>query len=341
MLAKRTGLTIVVTGFLILTSANSTLVPPLDVPLLVSEADTIALGQITSVTARGATTLDLGRGTIPANSFVAELRVDRFLKGAAPSPTLLVHFAVPESPVGIQRVVVGQYGLFFLSAGQADFRFTNPFHPTLPSMRGEKVPSGGILDQITEILGQVLESPLASDSDRSRTLAAFGSLRTPVAKDTLHHALNNTSGDAKLDIARALVARNDIAGLAPVEHALLHSTGLPENMISNLAGSLAGLKDPTSIPTLRQLLTLQDQRVTRAVAVALRQTRSPGALKPLSTLLTNDDLTARYYAVVGMGEITAQDPWTPAFDEFRDHESKYLSYWREWAALNLPKDHSK
>ena len=122
---------------------------------------------------------------------------------------------------------------------------------------------------------------------------------------------------------------------------MLHPTGLSENMISNLAGSLAGLKDPTSIPTLRQLLALQDQRVRRAVAVALRQTRSPDALKPLSQLLTNDDITVRYYATVGMGEITAQDQWTPAFDEFRDHESKYLSYWREWAESNLPKDHPK
>jgi HEAT repeat protein len=116
---------------------------------------------------------------------------------------------------------------------------------------------------------------------------------------------------------------------------------LSENMISNLAGSLGGLKDPISIPTLSRLLTLRDQRITPAIAMALRQTRSPDALKPLSTLLTNDELTVRYYAVVGMGEITAQDPWTPTFDEFRDHESKYLSYWHEWAASNLPKDHPK
>jgi len=342
MLAKRPALTFIVMAFLATASANSTLVPPLDVPLLVNQADAVVIGQIISVTELGGTTLDLGRGPITATDFVAELRADKVIKSATPSsPTLTLHFAVPESPVGIQRVVVDQFGLFFLSTAHGEFHFTDPFHPALPSMRDARVPPGAILDQVTIILGQVLEASSASDSDRSRSLAAFDSLKTPVANDTLHHALSNTSGDAKLDIARALVARNDIVGLAPVEHALLHPTGLSENMISNLAGSLAGLKDPTSIPTLRQLLALQDQRVRRAVAVALRQTSSPDALKPLSQLLTNDDITVRYYATVGMGEITAQDQWTPAFDEFRDHESKYLSYWREWAESNLPKDHPK
>ncbi len=63
-------------------------------------------------------------------------------------------------------------------------------------------------------------------------------------------------------------------------------------------------------------------------------------MEPLSRLLNNSDEQVRYYAVVGLGEITKQDEWTPAFPEFREHEAKYLSYWRDWAASNFPRvDH--
>ena len=56
----------------------------------------------------------------------------------------------------------------------------------------------------------------------------------------------------------------------------------------------------------------------------------------VSKLLGNSEEQGRYYAVVGMGEITRQDECTAAFDEFHSHKSKYLAYWRDWAASNLP-----
>jgi HEAT repeat protein len=106
-------------------------------------------------------------------------------------------------------------------------------------------------------------------------------------------------------------------------------------MISNLAGSLGGLKDPKSIPTLKRLLGTNNPQITKGVAIALRKSGSADALEPLSHLLNDGDEQVRYYAVVGLGEITNQDEWTPAFDEFRNHEAKYLTYWRDWAASNL------
>jgi hypothetical protein len=60
------------------------------------------------------------------------------------------------------------------------------------------------------------------------------------------------------------------------------------------------------------------------------------ALAPLSQLLEDSDLLTRYYAVAGLGEITGQNDWTPAFDEFQKNQKRYLSYWQTWAELNLP-----
>jgi HEAT repeat protein len=208
-------------------------------------------------------------------------------------------------------------------------------HPSLPAVRNAKLPPGTAQDQVTIALGQVLVAPQVPDADLFWALDALGRLKTDLARDTLRQALKSSSGNIHLDVARTLVARNDVAGLEPVESALLHPAGLSNTMISNLAGSLGGLKDPKSIPTLKRLLGMNNPQITKGVAIALRQSGSADALEPLSHLLNDGDEQVRYYAVVGLGEITNQDEWTPAFDEFRNHEAKYLTYWRDWAASNL------
>jgi HEAT repeat protein len=80
------------------------------------------------------------------------------------------------------------------------------------------------------------------------------------------------------------------------------------------------------VPALERLLKRNDPRVVKGASIALRQSASADALEPLSQLLTNGDEQVRYHAEVGLGEITKQDQWTPAFDEFHDHEAKYLVY---------------
>jgi HEAT repeats len=317
---------------------NSTVVRTLDVASLTNQADLIVVGEAISVVDHGPTTIDFGGGPLAATDFIMDLRADQVIKGAPHGQTLTVDFTVPQTPVGIQGVISGQYGMFFLSTAGSRFRFTDPMYPSLPAFPIVKVSPGSALNQVTSVLGQVLESTSASESDRLRVLDGLGRLKTDVSRATLRHALNSPSRGIQLDTARTLVASNDSAGLALVENALLHPEGLSEQMVSNLAGSLAGLKDPRSIPTLRELLKTHDQQITRSAAIALRQSGSAEALGPLSGLLGNSEERVRYYAVVGMGEITGQDEWTPAFDEFHDHEAKYLAYWRDWAQSNLPSE---
>ncbi len=314
---------------------NSTVIRTLDVASLTSQSDIIVIGKILSVTDRGPTTLDPGSGPIPASAFEAVLQVDHLLKGSPHAQNLFVDFVLPKVPIGIQGVVSGQYGLFFLAALQNELRFTDPMQPSLPAVRNAKLAPGTAQDQVTIALGQVLVAPQVPDADLFWALDALGRLKTDLARDTLRQALKSSSGNVHLDVARTLVARNDVAGLEPVESALLHPAGLSNTMISNLAGSLGGLKDPKSIPTLKRLLGTNNPQITKGVAIALRQSGSADALEPLSHLLNDGDEQVRYYAVVGLGEITNQDEWTPAFDEFRNHEAKYLTYWRDWAASNL------
>ncbi len=337
MLTKKTTLAAILAVIFAITLLNPTVIHTLDLASLTSQADVIVTGQITSVTDHGPTTLDLGGGAIQATQFAALIQTDQVLKGDPQTQTLLVEFAIPEVPIGIQGVVSGQYGLFFLAAIQDHVRFADPMHPALPVVRSAKLPPGAVLDQVSIALGQVLAAPQASDSDRSRALDALGGLNTDTARNTLRKAVNSSSGAIQLDVVRTLVAHNDVIGLEPVAAALLHPTGLSDSMIANLAGSLGGLEDPRAIPSLSKLILSDNTQTRLGAAIALRQSHSTAALVPLSHGLTDSDDHIRYYAVVGLGEITGQDEWTPAFDEFRKHEPKYLAYWLDWAASNLPK----
>lgn len=316
------------------TPIKSTVVRQLDVASLTSQADIITIGQIISVTDRGPTTLDPGAGPIPATAFEAVLQVDQTLKGTSQEQNLFVDFVLPHMPIGIQGVVSGQYGIFFLAAKQNQLRFTDPMHPSLPAVRNVKLPPGTAQDQVTVALGQVLGAQ-APDADLFLALDALGRLETDLARDTLRQALRSTSGNIHLDVARTLVARNDIAGLESVEAALLHPDGLSSNMFLNLAGSLGGLKEPKSVPALKRLIETNNPYIVKGAAIALRQSGSGDAVEPLSRLLNNSDEQVRYYAVVGMGEITRQDEWTPTYPEFREHGAKYLAYWRAWAQSNV------
>ncbi len=341
MFPKKTMLMFLLAIFLASTPIKSTVIRTLDVASLTSQADIIVIGQILSVTDRGPTTLDVGGGPIPATAFEAALQVEQLLKGSPHAQTLFVDFAMPQMAIGVQSVVSGQYGLFFLAALQNQLRFTDPVYPSLPAVRNVKLPPGAVLDQVTVALGQVLTAPQVPDADLFWVLDALGRLKTDLARDALRQALRSSSGNVHLDVARALVARNDVAGLGPVEAALLHPDGLSSNMISNLAGSLGGLHDPQAVPSLSKLSASSNAETRLGAAIGLRQSHSPTALIPLSRLLEDTDTRIRYYAVVGMGEITKQDESTPGFDEFRNREAKYLSYWRNWAASNLPRDTQK
>lgn len=309
---------------------------PLDLASLTEHADVIVIGKITSVVERSSGTLDLPSGPVPATQFQASLLVDRVLKGTYSSQTMNIQFLLPEAPMGIQGARAGQYGIFFLQTDQGNFKFSDLMHPYLPSGSAALLPqTGSPLDLISIALGAVLTSPQSSLSDQIQALHALARSKTLVSANVLAEALKNTTGDLHLRIAAALTGRGDITGLQSVEAALSHPATLSSDMRATLAGSLAGLSDPRAIPALARLFATGDAETRRGAIIGLRQTGSSGALSALSRGLNDSDLQVRYYAVVGLGEITRQDEWTPAFAEFEHNEAHYLSYWRNWAKTNL------
>jgi hypothetical protein len=314
---------------------NATPMRSVDVAELTAGADLIVVGRVAKVVQEERTAVELPGGTVSATRFRASLSAARALKGNLSTQDVSFYFLLPDAPIGFQGVVVGQNGMFFLKASRGRLEFVDPAHPALPVMPNAQLPVGPPLDQVTAMLAQVLVAPQSSDTDRFRVLEALSHLQTDIAREELRQALKNASGELRLNIARALVAHNDIAGLEPIATALLHPKGLSNDVVLNLAGSLGGMKDPKAVPTLAKLVEANNPDINEHAAAALRQSGSLAALKPLSHLFDDPDLKTRYYAVIGFGEITHQDDWAPAFDEFQQHEEHYLSYWRVWAQTNL------
>jgi hypothetical protein len=50
--------------------------------------------------------------------------------------------------------------------------------------------------------------------------------------------------------------------------------------------------------------------------------------------LRDSDFETRYYAVVGLAEITRQKDWRPLMDQFKANQGRYLTYWTNWARAN-------
>lgn len=330
------GLTIVVFCGHTAIPTYATIVHPLDVAALVEASDVVAVGRVISVEEEGIATVDTLTGTARAKRFLATLDADQILKGEPESQLVYFRFVVTEVPSGYRIVSKGQYGIFLLQKTQSpELRESDPFYPFLPAVSGGHLPNGSPLDRVVTMLGEVVTARGSTDSEISAALNGLVTIPARSATEALRHGLEISSGDLQLRIASKLLARNDISGLDIVEKALLHPVEMRGYRFLELAGSLAGLKDPRSVPTLKRLLETSNPNIIKSCAIALRQTGSVDALEPLSHLLNNTDELVRYYATVGMGEITKQDEWTPSFDEFHSREGYYISYWHQWASENL------
>ncbi len=310
-------------------SLNAIPVQNIDLAALVKTSDLVFAGRVASISASGLEK----EGTKPAGDgqVAALILIDRAIKGAPPSGSVLAIFGPADSANEWPEVNSGVYGMFFLKHVNDHYEFTDRFYPFLPAVEGRQVGEATPLNQVVFELEEVVVSQSTADSDKATALDAIARLHTEVASSALRHLLEQTSGELRLDIARMLVARNDIAGFSVVEDALLRPQGLPAQMVLKLAGSLRGIKDPRAVSGLATLSDVPDPVVRRYAASALRQTGSAAAIPALAKLLKDADFNTRYAAVAGLGEITHQFQWTPALDEFRDHEDRYLAYWQKWA----------
>jgi hypothetical protein len=316
-------------------SAQTEPVRQLELKPLITSADLILVGKITAVIPGQSDVITMNGRDVNVIRMTAVLRVDEVFKGKVAKEILRFRFYVPEAPSSqIRTVPEGQYGIFFLRQHKGFVSVADLTYPYLRAIPGRHSQSDP-LDSVTVALGQILISTDMPNDERIRALDGLVTARTDLSKQILVNAMNSSTGELQLLIAGGIVGSGNISGLPVVENALLQSKDIPKGLISFLGGSLAGLKDPKAIPSLIRLMVVKNPQVRVGIVSALRQTGSNAAVEPLARLLDDSDPLVRYYAVVGLGEITHQDEWTPSIDAFQENSKYYLSHWREWVAVNI------
>ena len=305
----------------------------LDVPQLVRTSDAIAVGEIASVRPTGHGTVTVGDQTIGANELTAELRVNRMIKGPPGGQTIEFTFFVPDEPVAFQNIASGDAGTFFLREISGRYYINDPHYPRIAGVKqcvsSESIPD---LDRVTAELRCGLADLSTSETIQLGAVEALDSIRTGPATDALKLAAVSPITSVRLRAIAALLNRNEISQLASVQDFLLQPVGDPlRGAVDRLASGIwHGVRNPDAIPVLDRLLHAPDFRVRRGAAQALRNTGSSLAITGLAEALNDSERDIRYIAVIGLGEITRQNEWSPSIDNFYEHEGYFLSYWRNW-----------
>jgi len=312
---------------------STTLVPHLDLPRLTDASDLIVVGRVTTVQRDGETVVYLQGQALAASSWSAEVEVERTLKGKIAGSEVRFNFPVPRAPVGYRGADVGQFGVFFLRQAENAYQILDPYHPFLVAAPAAPHTEGTPLDQVTAEVAHVFDWPGATGQSRREAVEVLRTLDTPPATAALKTAARDPDPGPRVLAVAALLERGDMAWLDPAASILLsHEQGVDPYLVWRLATAIeASVKDPRAIPTLVRLLHAPEVPVRRAAAAALRNTRDPAAIGPLTEALDDSDREVRYQGVIGLAEITGADSeWSPAYGTFANNEGRYLTYWRDW-----------
>jgi hypothetical protein len=316
---------------LTLSRADAGPIPVLNPADLANAADVVVLGRITSNSQVGLATLDVGAEKVRSRVMAAELHVEEILKGAPSTMDIKVRFLVPDPPVGYSTPPVGVSAIFFLTQTDREYQFTSPYYPSIVGRPSAAPESARLVDRLAICVGAAIESTETSSDQKRQAIFALERIPGPAATRALQHASHLNEPALQLSAAAVLLMRNDISGLQLAAEALLRpAEGLPSEVRRNLISAIGLVKDAQAVPTLTTLLKEGDDPIRRAAASALVNTASPSAIDPLAEALDDRDYQVRYYAVIGLAEITGQSDWRPNTDDFRNREGSYLSHWKEW-----------
>jgi hypothetical protein len=322
------------------------LVPPVGVagirtmPLseLADVADVIVIGRVQQVREiSSGTEMEVFGQQFPAKVMEGEVVIDKAIKGDPNVNKINFHFRMPISPaggVGYRGIPNERYRLVFLKRAGSDYDFVSPYNPSFPAVRDAPIEGETATDQVVSQLAAVIRAPQVSREDKLEVIFALQQVNTPVVVAALRSALTAEDKVLQLSIAAALLERNDLSALGIAEAALTHpQSDVPRYIFENLSSAISkGVQDERAIPALSRVLRkAPDAAARRAAAFALRTTESRSAIKPLVGALADGDFEVRYYAVIGLAEITNQSEWRPLMDEFKSNEERYLKHWRDWA----------
>ncbi len=306
---------------------------PLDLQVLTREADLIVIGRVDAIDDKGPTVKDVAGQKVKAERMVATLNINRLIKGQTNEPVLSFEFLIPSTHLDYHEIKVSQFGMYFVrKTAQGGYSVLNSDYPFIIAPAKAIVPDGNDLDKVVGVIGLFLTEPKSSVYERREAVHILNSARTELATRILRQATQDSDTTVRLQALCALLKRNDISMLDVAEDILLHPAPNTEDyLLTNLSASLMDIKDTSAIPTLERLLSSSNSRTRLGAIMALRQMHSSEGIVSLVAALDDNDRDVRYEAVMGLAELTGQDPWRPAISVFQADEQHYLDHWKAWA----------
>src|SRR5260370_3785845 len=242
--------------------------PVLNLDSLTGDASLIAVGQITSVAELGKTTVQLENRALAAREMIAELRVDKILKGATDpsSSSLKIHFTLPDEFIGWSSVTPLSYRIFFLRQSSGELQLASPYYPSLVAAPGAKTQEGTAIERVIAELSAAIESPKTPLQERREAVYALDATKDPSATGALKRVAGAQDLGLRLSATAALLHHNDISTLPFSERTLLTADPtVPPDLLHNLAYAIfKGVKDERAIPSLSRLLQASNTEVRRA-----------------------------------------------------------------------------
>ena len=329
-------------------------------PQLVQDADLIIRGRaITIGPGKGAADFSrissiVGPTSIPDAEAVT-IAVDQTLEGTLPANAHSVTFTYHHNIGAGNPVASGEYGIYFLRRDPTDGWVTaDPWFPGIDTLPGPASVSDA--DPLTLIARQLIRTlaaspqqlldprqgihaPMVASSGQTKAAILYGEASSqldqiPIAivEAPLHDLIAGPDFPGRLWAIQALLAHGDQSVLKLVKPIMLNPDNDNLDIVKSLAFTInykPGL--PADIPTLAQLLHSPVVEVRRGAAANLRYSRTPAALKPLSSALDDNDQMTRYYAVTGLALNSGQLNHLVSVDYFQKNESEQLSYWKTWS----------
>jgi len=250
----------------------------LRLPQLVTNADAIAVVDITDVRKTGEVLTEVDGNKVRADVYTSTAHLQRAIKGTCPdqftirSFTPLVFVGVPGIAAGIQIV--------FLKNEKGEFLFADPHYPSFPAVAGSNLPMTSGVDPVQEV-AQDLVAVIASPNETlERKWSVFRVMYAIPTSDGLVSALRiglqtTADSDLRYRIQAELISRDELSTLPDVEKLLL-TNALPKHEKDAFLFVIANeLKDPKALGPLQRLLRSVDCEVRAAAAEGLWHIASP------------------------------------------------------------------
>ena len=235
--------------------------------------------------------------------------------------------------MGYRPVPENSYRLVFLKKSGASLTLTSPYYGSFPAAPGARCDTAPIEHDVLCELADAIRSSSVTVAEKQQLLFDLQQGSSPILLSALASALKTDDKTLQLSAAAALLQRDDLSGMETAANILIHGDpSVPAYLVRNLSSAIGrGVRDQRAVPSLTAILReSKDVFARRAAACALRNTSSPTAILPLKDALNDSDSQVRYYAVIGLAEITGSPAWRPLPEDFSKRESYYVQHWRDY-----------